>query len=370
MSGNIYILTDGANTKIGCTISLDKRLSAYSTHNPNFSTYKAYECSIEEAKRIEGVIKFYFKDKLSGPSKEWFSVPPEEIDKIVAVLLEPSTEQAIIPAMHGVTIPRDIYDLKEMLLAALAKQDLAAFARKRSKSDEIHQLKNQFAELFARSLQLGTPEHKLPPDIVKKDYLGLDLYHCDKNSEIAIMAIKNQRFQLPHDDHIINFFHLVRLSSGSYIAICTSRVSMPYLRAIAGKNTVILEAAGNLGLYAFNYDEWSWHSPDETGLFLYMHKTPVKKRLSLWAGSFRKWVIERSKLLAQQRVGNKNDQETYLKTIETICEDTTFPLHVRSAEEFFDEYMEPFWGFAWNDEDLHFMQHSYDYLFEQWRTMQ
>ncbi len=75
-------------------------------------------------------------------------------------------------------------------------------------------------------------------------------------------------------------------------------------------------------------------------------------------------------MLAQQGVGNKDDQETYLKTIETICEDTTFPLHVRSAEEFFDEYMEPFWGFARNDEDLHFMQHSYDYLFEQWRAMQ
>ncbi len=157
MSGNIYILTDGVNTKIGRTISLDKRLSAYSTHNPNFSTYKVYECSIEEAKRIEGVIKFYFKDKLSGPSKEWFSVPPEEIDKIVAVLLEPSTEQAIIPAMHGVKIPRDIYDLKEMLLAALAKQDLAAFARKRSKSDEIHQLKNQMTIWSTSFISLGCP---------------------------------------------------------------------------------------------------------------------------------------------------------------------------------------------------------------------
>ena len=60
MAAYIYILTDGANTKIGTTISLDKRLSAYNTHNPNFYNYKTYECpTIEEARKIESVIKLY-----------------------------------------------------------------------------------------------------------------------------------------------------------------------------------------------------------------------------------------------------------------------------------------------------------------------
>lgn len=66
MSGHIYILTDGINTKIGITISLDKRMSSYNTHNPNFYTYKVYDCDIEEAKKVEAVIKTYFKDRIKG----------------------------------------------------------------------------------------------------------------------------------------------------------------------------------------------------------------------------------------------------------------------------------------------------------------
>jgi predicted GIY-YIG superfamily endonuclease len=119
MSGHLYILTDGVNTKIGITTDLDKRLSSYKTHNPNFRQFKVYACEIDEAKRVETIIKQAFKDKLSSSSKEWFSVNPEVIDRYVSVLLIQPTQDNITPAMHGVRLTEEGRGLISKILKAL-----------------------------------------------------------------------------------------------------------------------------------------------------------------------------------------------------------------------------------------------------------
>lgn len=95
-----------------------------------------------------------------------------------------------------------------------------------------------------------------------------------------------------------------------------------------------------------------------------MQKTPVQRRLGLWENSFRKWVIERSKLLEQERISNADDHRVLTKTISDICSDTTFPLHVQSVRELYESYMEPFFSIRFDSG--HFMQKTYEFLFEKW----
>lgn len=359
MSGHIYILTDGINTKIGITISLDKRLSAYNTHNPNFYQYKVYDCEIDAAKKIEAVIKLYFKEQITGLGKEWFAVPPEQIDRIVAVFLEKPVEEILTPAMHGVRLSNQ------------GAEQLQAIEKTLSKSEgwnntNTHEQKDKVAEIFASTFKLGIPEHRLPEDIVHKDNLCVDIYQCAKNSHEVEKALNHNYVRLPYEDHTIRFYHLVKLATGSYIAICSSKVSMPYLKAVEGKFTEIVEVANRYGLYAFQYDKWSWYAPDNSGLILCMQKTPIQKRLGMWENSFRKWVIERSKLLEQERISNQEAHEIMTKTIHYICGDSTFPLHVQSAEELYNDYLEPFFRIKFDGE--HFRQETYEFLFDKWKN--
>lgn len=358
MSGHIYILTDGINTKIGITISLDKRMSSYNTHNPNFYTYKTYSCAIEEAKKIEAVIKLYFKDRLSGSSKEWFNVQPDEINSVVLAFLEKPAEEAITPAMHGVRLPEQGYILKEKILEAVNDKD------NKISADEFYGRKEAFMDLFASTYKLGLPKHRLPEDIVLTDGLAVDLQHCDRSSSVARKGVEHNYVQLPYDDHSQNFYHLVKLASGSFVAVCTSRVSMPYLKAIDGKKNEIMEAARKAGFYAFFLeDEWSWHYPEETAVILYMQKTPVASRMKRWEKSLRKWVIERAKLLEQETFG---DKDTLEKAIGDLSHDNTFPLDASSCKELYENYIGPFWGYWWDSEDPHFMKDAYAFLFDKW----
>lgn len=333
-------------------------MSSYNTHNPNFYPYKTYSCAIEEAKKIEAAIKLYFKDKLSGSSKEWFIVPPEEISSIVLAFLQKPAEEAITPAMHGVRLSGQGFALKEKILEAINDKD------KEISAAEFYDRKEGFQEFFSSSYKLGIPKHRLPEDIVLTDSLSIDLAHCDKGSSIAKKGIKQNYVELPYDDHTQNFYHLVKLASGSFVAVCTSRVSMPYRQAVEGKRAEIMEAARQAGLYAFFLDdEWSWYCPEETTLILYMQKTPVPTRMKQWDKSLRKWVIERSKLLEQE---NFKDKDTLEKTIEDLSHDNTFPLDASSCPELYEKYIGPFWGYWWDSDDPHFMKNAYSFLFEKW----
>lgn len=359
MSENIYILTDGVNTKIGITTSLEKRLSAYKTHNPNFYQYKVYECEVNLAKKVEAVIKLFFKEKIAGSGREWFAVSPDKIDRIVAILLDKDVEETLVPAMHGFRLSNQGAEQLQFIEDALVKS-------KGRNNENTHNQKNKMAEIFATTFKLGIPEHGIPEDIVLKCNLCVDIYECVKKSKEARQAIKNNYVRLPYDDHTVRFYHLVRLATGSYIALCSSVVSMPYLAAIEGKFAEIVKVANSCGLYAFQCDEWSWYAPGDSGLILYMQKTPIQKRLSMWENSFRKWIIERSKLLEQERIGHQEMHEVITKTIDDVCYDSTFPLHVQSVEELYKDYLEPFWGIEFNGK--HFMQETYEFLFDKWKS--
>lgn len=361
MSAHIYILTDGINTKIGITTNLENRLSAYNTHNPNFSTYRTFDCDKEQAQKIESVVKLYFKDKLTGPSKEWFAASAAEISNIVSAFLYGSADNGLSPAMHEVKLTEKAEDI---LLALI---DTSRSEARATSGAEI-QLRNEMAEQFAHSFKLGIPEHKLPHDVVQHDDLGIDIYTCDKSSPAVQEAARDNYVRIPYDDHIVNFYHLAKLATSSYVAFCSSRVSMPYIASATGKAPEILKAANSYGLNAFEHDKWSWHMPNETGLILFMPKTPIRKRLSMWESSFRKWVVERSKLLELEHVGSHAENEIFRRTISDICADNSFPLHVRSTEELYEDYLGPFFGIHWDNP--HFTKRCYQLLFKKWGDSQ
>lgn len=345
MSAYIYIIKDADKTKIGISTNLDRRLPAYKTHNPNHQVYKTYPCSIEEAKRIELVIKQAFKDKLTGQGKEWFSVPAEEVDKYVCSLLDalPTTSDAM-PSLHGVKLTQKA----EVLLNSIYE---AVEGRKDSLS-----LKEQFAELFGKAFSLGIPYHKLPDNLMAKEYLYVDLMHSANphDSKLVREAVTGVQ-KMTHDDHCWYYFHLLKLSSGHSIAVCTAKVSMPYIERIVGDaEKEIFEHSKELGLWATFHHDWSWWYPTKTALILYQPKTPVSKMARQWDKSFRKWVMERKEVL---KFEDYEDMETLQRAIEDVCDDKHFPLEFKDYSDLQEKYLGPFWHFL-NDEQM--QDHDYE----------
>ena len=355
MDSYIYILVDGKNTKIGVTSALEKRMSTYATHNVNIQEYKKYLCAIDEAKRVEVAIKQIFKSQLTGRSTEWFAVSPEVVDRYVSTLLEKPIATNVLPSMHGVRLTDEAAKLKEEITKAVTN--------KNSKSEAIRTKKQELAELFSNRFSLGIPEHKLPEDIVVKDGLCVDIRHCahpDK-SEIVRKAIRHY-IQMPHDDHVWRYFHLVRLDSGFYVAICTAQVSMPYLEAISkeGAKQEMVDTANELGWYCTFHNDWSWHHPNKTGLALYQPKTAIHTTIKLWENSFRKWIIERKKMLEYEPFPNKKELDYLLKD---ITQDTSFPLDINSYQDFYSEYFCRFFG-----EYPHWQENAFTYLITKWKS--
>lgn len=403
MSSHIYILTDGTNTKIGKTISFDKRMASYNTHNANVQLVKKYPCSEEEATRIETLIKNIFKDNLVGKGKEWFSVPSGDIDRYVSTLLFKATTSDIKPSNHGVNLTQVALQLKDEILSALAdgrKHDndirrsaalrsayytymdendsLRAEAAKKEYEEISKKLKaydvsvankkEQLATLFANKFQLGIPEHKLPIDDIQiKDGINADLNHCDLSSDLATKSVINNHIQMPFDYHNYRFFHLYKLPTGYYIAFCSAMVSMPYIEALSDENQEkIFEAASTAGWQSTIHNDWSWHYPNKTGLILYQPKTPISEKINLFETSFRKWVIENQVILQQEKFGNK---KWLKKVIEDISYDNTFPFDVNTFEELCAKYLEVFWYITPDEVDgAAWQNRAYKLLFEKWNS--
>lgn len=409
MDGHIYILTDGNNTKIGITTDLDKRIASYTTHNPNFKIYKTIKADSKEAKRVETVIKQVFKEELVA-GKEWFSVHPGVMDSYVSVLLQKPDAMDMLPSMHEVPLTPEAHSIKAEILNDLGERNPSADAdikRLRElkstlythyKNDEpivpkpvtakiieeidkvssrLRQLdearrskKDRLAELFADKFRLGIPRYKLPNDVMLRSGLTLDWGYCDRSSEIVRKAVENNHVRLPYEDHTEQFYHLLRLHSGHYIAVETAFVSMPYKKAVNGKSNEIAEAAKQLGLFMSEHAEWSWHSPSEeqeesgTTLFLFQPQTPVQTILRQWDTSFRKWVIERSKLLKQEKFVN---QKVLKQVVDGIVDDATFPLTVNSLQDLIDEYLAPYWWFDIERLDEDVQLQAYDMLLRKWK---
>lgn len=411
MDAHIYILTDGNNTKIGITTDLDKRIAGYTTHNPNFKIYKTIEADSKEAKRIETVIKQVFKDELVA-GKEWFAVHPEVMDRYVSILLQKPAAMDMLPSMHGVPLTAEAHSLKEEILKDLGKRNPSAAdirrlrelkaslyshyaddepilpkpetaeiqkeidktsARLRQIDEARRSKKERLAELFADKFKLGIPRHKIPDDVIAKSALVIDWGHCNRDSEIVREAVKSNYVRLPYEDHTTGFYHLARLGSGHYVAVETASVSMPYKKAVEGKSDEILEAAELLGLFMSEHAEWSWHSPSEeyensgTTLFLFQPQTPVQTILRQWDASFRKWVIERSKLLKQERFINPI---VLKRTVDDTADAATFPLTVNSFESLVDEYLAPYWGFEIESLSEDVLLQAYALLFDKWDTVE
>jgi hypothetical protein len=144
---------------------------------------------------------------------------------------------------------------------------------------------------------------------------------------------------------------------------------MPYKKAVEGKSEEIAEAAEQLGLFMSEHAEWSWHSPSEehedsgTTLFLFQLRTPVRTILRQWDASFRKWVIERSKMLKQEKFA---DRKALMRIVEGIVGDATFPLTVNSLQGLVEEYLARYWWFDIKRLDEDVQLQAYDMLFDKW----
>ena len=341
MSGHIYIIKDGGKTKIGISTNLERRLPAYKTHNPNHEVFKTYSCAIDEAKRIELFIKQAFKDKLTGQGKEWFSVSAEEVDKYVCSLLETSSTSTIsdaMPSLHGVKLTQDAETLLNSIYEAIHS----------SGKIKSQPLKEQFAELFSKAFKLGIPYHKLPDDLIQREYLYVDLNHATNNSNLVHKAVISVP-SMPHDDHCFYFFHILKLSSGHSLATCTAKVSMPYMERLTGNaEKEIFNHAKELGLWATFHHDWSWWYPTKTALILYQPKTPVSQILRQWDKSFRKWVMERREVLKYE---DYKDRYLLERIIEDVCDDKHFPLDFKDYSDLQEKYLGPYRHFM-SDEQM------------------
>lgn len=360
MSSHIYILTDGVNTKIGITTDIVKRMSSYHTHNATIQLIKKYLCADEEAKRVETAIKSIFKEHQTGKGKEWFSVSPETVDRYVSNLLDKPLTTNVIPSLHGVRLTQEAEELKEKITKAVTT---------RGESEAGTESKEKLAEYFGNKFSLGIPEHHLPENILFKNNLCIDINHSLKRDESQLIreSIANNFVQMPCDDHVYRFFHLAPLSSGYYIALCTARVSMPYLKRLEAEktNSEIVEYASELGLYATFHNEWSWWYPDRTALILYQPKTPISQTLKQWESSFKKWVIERQEILKHEPF---SDQEALEMAIEDIARDNSFPLEFQTYQELCEIYFKPFLNFGWEEDEPHWQKKAHEFLIEKWKN--
>jgi hypothetical protein len=353
MNAYFYILTTGLSTKIGITANMANRLRAYDTHNPNYNVYKTYSCDRDEARRVENHIKSLYRDRLCGRGKEWFKVSAKDIDRFVLNNLFSDFQCQVAPAMHGVELTADADELKGNIRALLS-------GRRQVSGQAIRERKEQLVELFAKAFGLGIPEHKLPEHIVLEDRLAIDFQHCDPLAELVRDVVRKNHIRIPHDDHISEFYHLIRIDSGRFAAISTARVSMPYRSTIEGKRAQITDAAEYLGWHATFHDDWSWHYPDETALVLFQQKLPVVYRLKAWETSFRKWVIEWSKVLKHEDL---TVQEKLENTIEQIINDFTFPVEVASYHDFIESYIGKYWNAT---HESFYFKDTYEFLFDKW----
>ena len=400
MTSHIYIITDGRNTKIGITTDLDKRVASYKTHNPNFRLFRTFEADPKDAKRIEKVIIGAFKDDAVGEGKEWFAVGPETVERYVSVLMFKSAEAEVLPSMHDIpltskacvlqeAICKDIEDVgckgvaddarrlwglrqefgerfgpnsgkTDSPAAHKIKTEIDALSAKLEELDrEARSKKERLSELFADRIGLGMPSPKISEGTIRVGGMSVNWEHCDPDSEIVRSAVRGS-FRMPLDDHAEQFFHMSRLASGHWAALGTARVSMPYLPKLASREAweKISAAAESMGWRCSIHDEWSWHSPGETGLVLYQRKTPVRAYLDQWEGSFRKWAVERSKALIMDAKGDK----AFAKVLEDLAYDSTFPLTVRSWDELLETYFDRYWKFEMSDE----LKDAYRSLLEKW----
>ncbi len=342
---SVYVLTDGRNSKIGITNDLESRLQAYRTHNPDFRVHGVKSgLPIQVARRIEAIVKLCYKNVASNSGKEWFRTDPHEMMRLVDFHLTNSGtssfgKEPLDIACGFVPVSPDV---REML----------------SGKDVSHDEKERAADAFASAFNLGVPRHRLPEKLVMcEGSLPTDIVHCDRFAPLVRDRLESRMVGMPGDDHTYQFYRLIELKSGYFVALCTAHVSMPYLPAVSDM-ALVIDRAQSCGFQVFRHDAWSWWSPGHTGLLLYLQRTQITDRLATWDGSFRKWVIEHAKSL---------EIETGLvNTIQDIVHDSTFPTSVTCWTDLWVQYLKRFYRFSHSRRDD--LKADYIRLFQMWRS--
>lgn len=344
---DLYILTDGKNSKTGISIDTDSRLKSYRTHNPNFKVHAVKRNLPDDlARRIESVIKACFSHLPSDHGKEWFKTGAEHMEHVVDFHLRNHAVNRDPLAIAASDVPLTA-DAQE-LLDSVAPDGRPNIEKKR-----------QLMNVFATSFGLGMPKHRLPNTVATKEQrLAIDINHC-RNSEKYHIECNGVHFST--DDHVENFYHHIELKSGYSVAICTARVAMPYPPKMTDMAEIASEADA-CGLRVFRHDRWSWHYPQLTGLLLYLQKTPIRDRLAAFDISFRKWVIENAKSLEMEPGTGLG------KAVEDIVHDASFPLNVTSWTELDERYLERFW--LMDGDAKNYFRPAYEQLFCLWRQAQ
>ena len=199
--GVLYIISDGANSKIGVSSSFEKRLSAYNTHNPNYTVHKQYPATIDAARSLEGVVKQRFSRWATGNGKEWFAVPARVIEKYVDHILAfeagldsaPDTEAKFC----GLAPTVEMQSLRQAILDEIH----AIPPQKATERDKFFESRNTRENtcltLFAKSFGIGEPEHLVDanPRVLRQGSMVPDFDHTPLLIELR------KALSLGPDDH-------------------------------------------------------------------------------------------------------------------------------------------------------------------------
>jgi len=356
----IYILRSGPHCKIGISDNVQKRLTAYNTHNPSYEVVRVFECERGLSREIESAVRREFADRTAGGGREWFTVESRELEQAVeqrlraAGALKEGAPLATPPGHHAVPLPYTVQDrLAEIAnLLSADKHDNAA----------INRLQQKVLREFSQAFDLGTFEYDLGDDGVRKLGPGVCHEHCSLTYS-AMSSLEEIRF--PRQDHIHRFYDVVPTASGHKIAVCRAIVSMPYSKDLASPSLLIesAEYSSKIGWSAVAHPEWSWHWPGRTQLYLFQAKLPRAEFARRWANSFKRWVVENERRLQSVRAAN---QELFNRAIENIRGDASFPLHVTTFSEFTD-YTSNRFPFTTSESYDDKRQESL-YLFNLWRA--
>lgn len=353
---NLYILTDGTQTKIGITADMNKRMQTYHTHNPRFHLYAKRQCDEDTAKNVEMAVRTFFRNRRSSVSREWFDVPAAHVAAITDSLFYKSVDVCSDRLKHFIPLTERASNLFDF-----------EHGSNRWTYDEYRTFFGEMGE----SLGIGTRREDIPDNCIHISKFLPDIDHAPREtvwwseaplfSDPVRQVIKDNIFDFDGFDSVkrkYTFYALVPLSTGYSVAIPTAMSVNIWKAALRLSESERKEWLRVRGLESFRHDNWNHYCGDECAVFIIRRKTPIEITVSQFNNSLRKWVIENSKSLSHLA-----DE----KVIEDICFDSAFPLNVTSADALVDRYFAPL-NYVGYCEDRESVRKIYTPLFNAWNA--
>lgn len=321
----LYIIESGANCKIGVTANLDRRLTGFATHNPDFRVAHTLTLPDEQtARRVETAVRKQLSSSQVGEGREWFAVPTQTMLGAVLQALCPIPPAASIGLQH-VELTDRAHVLREQLAASPTPELRATFAQ-------------HFAEVF------GVGVHRSVIDMLepRPRRIGPGVDHSAAIAGQCHVNADRRSVDFPGQDHVQYFYDLLPLAGGSHVAYCTAVASMPYRDRGTGLlpelQRSIAYAAG-IGWTCTVHPEWTWRHP-ETRLVLYQRSQSRAQLRLQWEHSLQKWLNEHEKWVESDlmRIG----MLPYATWVSDIAMDQHLPLDVTTEQAFMERYWEPF----------------------------